>query len=91
MTLSLILLVSVVLPYLGLQHAPDNVEVSVLTAEVGEVAEVELEVRGEQMIEHRRLNSEELILERRDNKYFNYFYLPSFHHLLDKLVGFFFF
>ena len=91
MILGMILLVSVVLPYLGLQHAPDNVEVSVLTAEVGEVAEMELEVRGEQMIEHRRLNSEELILERRDNKYFNYFYLPSFHHLLDKLVGFFFF
>ena len=91
MTLSMILLVSVVLPYLGLQHAPDNVKVSVLTAEVGEVAEMELEVRGEQMIEHRRLNSEELILERRDNKYFNCFYLPSFHHLLYKLVGFFFF
>ena len=58
MTLSMILLFSVVLPYLGLQHAPDNVEVSVLTAEVGEVAEMELEARGEQMIEHRRLNSE---------------------------------
>ena len=51
-------------PYLGLQHAPDNVQVSVLTTEVGQVAKVKLEVRGEQMIEHRRLNIEEIILER---------------------------
>ena len=82
------------LPYLGLQHAPDNVDVSVLTAKVGEVAKVKLEVRGEQMIEHRRLNIEEIILEsererERDNEYFNY--LPCLHHLLDKLVSFFFF
>ena len=58
MILSMILLVSIILPYLGLQHAPDNVEVSVLTAEVGQVAEVKLEVRGEQMIEDSSLDIE---------------------------------
>ena len=61
-----------------------------LAAEVSEVAKVKLEVGAKQVMKHRRLSSQELILyTERDNEYFNY--LPGLHHLLDKLVSFFFF
>ena len=59
-----------------------------LTAQVGEVTQVKLEVRGEQMIKHGRLHNEFWRVGR-DNECFNY--LPGHHHLLDKLVSFFFF